>query len=278
MIVFVVASYPFVGFTDVEERRSGVPFSIIDARAERNYAAGHLPDAVNVPARSLNPPVEGRRRLITGQELERRLTEVGVGAEPTVVYGSKGGADAAHVWWTLQAYGHAAVTLLDGGVEVWQAAGLPLTQEAAEPARTTLPFTAALNRRSQIERDELIQRLGDPELSLLDTRTETEFSGQDFATARGGHLPGALLRPWDETLMADWRLKPEAELRSFFAPLFATQEVAIYCQSGVRAAHSYAVLEALGHPGPRLYLRSWAEWGNLDHLPIATDRPKEVAM
>ncbi len=277
MLVYVVSSYPFIGLTEVEERRSGVPFSIIDARAERNYAAGHLPDAVNVPARNLNPPVEGRRRLITGQELERRLTEVGVGAEPTVVYGSKGGADAAHVWWTLRAYGHAAVTLLDGGVEVWQAAGLPLVHDPAPAARLVEPFTATLNRLSQIERDELTQRLGDPELSLLDTRTETEFSGQDFATARGGHLPGALLRPWDETLMADWRLKPEAELRTFFAPLFATPEVAIYCQSGVRAAHSYAVLEVLGHPGPRLYLRSWAEWGNLDHLPIATDRPKEVA-
>ncbi len=272
----MVANYPFIGFTEVEERRSGVPFSIVDARSERHYRSGHLPAAVNVPARSLNPPVEGVRHLISGRDLERRLTDLGIGAEPTVVYGSRGGADAAHVWWTLQAYGHPAVTLLDGGVEVWQAAGLPLTQEAAEPARTTLPFTATLNPFSQIDREELIQRLDNPDLSLLDTRTDTEFSGQDFATARGGHLPGALLRPWDDTLETDWRLKSEAELRSFFAPLFATPEVAIYCQSGVRAAHSYAVLEALGHPGPRLYLRSWAEWGNLDHLPIATDRPKEV--
>ena len=111
---------------------------------------------------------------------------------------------------------------------------------------------------------------GDTGLAALDTRAEGEFLGVDVSAKRGGHIPGALLRPWDGALEDDLLLKPEAELRAFLAALFDAPEVAIYCQSGVRAAHGYAVLLALGHPRPRLYLRSWAEWGNQDDTPVST--------
>lgn len=265
---------PFVSVAEVERwRRSTSPPSLVDARAERAYAAGSLPGAVALPARDLNAPAGGVRRLVSAADLERHLSTLGVGAEPVIVYGARGGADAAHVWWTLHAYRHPAVYLLDGGVEAWRDAGLALDTSPVTARRPRTPFVADLAPDALIDLDELGARLGDPDLALVDTRAASEFVGEDVAARRGGHIPGARLLPWDDALGPDLRLKPEADLRRLTAPLFDAPSVALYCQSGVRAAHTYALLTALGHPGPRLYLASWAEWGNLAHTPVSTAPP-----
>lgn len=267
---------PFLAVADVATRRMRGPLAFIDARAEQAYHAEHLPGAVNLPARSLNAPSDGIRQRVAPHALELRLSELGIGAEPVVVYGARGGADAAHVWWTLHAYGHPAVMLLDGGIEVWQAQGLPLSSEPSPPPVRT-PFALRFEPSAAIDLAELLARLDDSDLALLDTRAASEFLGEDVTTKRGGHIPGAALRPWDDSLEVDGRLRAERELRHILAPAFAAPEVAIYCQSGVRAAQTYAVLLALGHPRPRLYLESWAEWGQLDHTPISMAAPEEVS-
>ena len=266
---------PFLAVADAAARRERGALAFIDARAEQAYHAEHLPGAVNLPARSLHPPSGGVRQRIAPHALELRLGALGIGAEPVAVYGARGGSDAAHVWWTLHAYGHPAAMLLDGGIEAWQARGLPLSAEPSSPPVPT-PFALRFEPAAAIGLAELLDRLDDSDLALLDTRAASEFLGEDVTTKRGGHIPGAVLRPWDDSLEGDGRLRAERELRHLLAPAFAAPEVAIYCQSGVRAAQTYAVLLALGHPRPRLYLESWAEWGELDHTPISTVAPKEV--
>ena len=261
---------PFIGVAALMHQLSaGQPLSLIDARAERAYQEGHLPGAVNLSARDLNAPLGGVRRLIGAQALEQRLIDLGVGTEPVVVYGAKGGSDAAHVWWTLHAYSHPAVQLLDGGIEAWQAAGLELSTELLRPQPPAVPFEPQLVAKRFIALGELRERLDDPELAILDTRYLGEYAGADVSARRGGHIPGAGLFPWDEALTEDWRLKPDAVLHEVLGDFFKTPEVAVYCQSGVRAAHTYAVLQHLGHLSPRLYLESWGEWGNRDDTPIS---------
>ncbi|MDH3422631.1 MAG: rhodanese-like domain-containing protein, partial [Gemmatimonadota bacterium] len=39
-----------------------------------------------------------------------------------------------------------------------------------------------------------------------------------------------------------------------------TQEIVVYCRSGMRAAHTYVVLKHAGYPRVRLYDGSWQEW------------------
>jgi len=54
---------------------------------------------------------------------------------------------------------------------------------------------------------------------------------------------------------------PEA-LRSELAGLgvHPSDEVVVYCRSGMRAAHTYVVLRHAGFPRVRLYDGSWQEW------------------
>ena len=258
-----------------EWQASGRAFHVVDARAERAYAQGHIAGAVPLDARALNPVVGGVRRPIGADELAARLAALGIGADPTVVVGSHGGSDAAHVWWTLRSAGHPDARLLDGGIEGWAAGGGALVTETPEFAPAEL-LPLDRDPAASISMAELQRRLGEGGLAVLDTRSPGEYSGADQLAARGGHIPGAGLVPWDSLLAGNPpRLRPPDDLRAALAWALDAPEAVTYCQSGVRAAHTYAVLEYLGHPRPRLYIGSWAEWGNDPAVPIESGEGKE---
>jgi thiosulfate/3-mercaptopyruvate sulfurtransferase len=161
--------------------------------------------------------------------------------------------------------------MLDGGIEKWEADGHPLetgtiAPEPAdfEPGETRQPSV------SGIDAADIRARLADPALHLVDVRAPAEFRGEQRRAARGGHIPGATLWPWDQTLREDGTLRDASEIRAAAeaAGLFADQELVTYCQGGVRAAHAALALRVAGYPRVRIYDGSWAEWGNDPTLPV----------
>ena len=78
--------------------------------------------------------------------------------------------------------------------------------------------------------------------------------------------------PWKRNLAEDGTLKSAAQLKTHFAALGVTPDknIAVHCQNGKAAAHSYFTLRLLGYPRVRSYDRSWAEWGAADDLPKQT--------
>ncbi len=118
--------------------------------------------------------------------------------------------------------------------------------------------------------DEIRARLDDPELRLVDVRGPAEFSGEQLRAARGGHIPGAILWPWEDNLRPDGTMRDPADIRTGAqaAGLLPDHELVTYCQGGVRAAHAALALHIAGYPRVRIYDGSWAEWGNDPALPI----------
>ena len=250
------------------------PVAVIDARAEQAFLDGHISGAVNLDARFINPVDGSARRLADPGALGRQLQQLGLSGGAAVIYGAHGGSDAAHAWWTLTAMGLRQCSILDGGIEAWTAGGLTVTAGPENPAPAESPPNFNPVPDYAMEMSEIRARLGDPDLCIVDTRAPEEFSGEDLLSERGGHIPGAHLVPWDDLLEGDPPvLQASRDLRTKLADAMAAREAVTYCQSGVRAAHTFAVLKMLGHPRPRMYLGSWEEWGNDGEVPIDKPQP-----
>ncbi len=244
-----------------------------DAEASRaRYMSGHVPGAIHVywldDLSAADTTVT--TFLPDAEEAAARLGRLGITHEKSVVaYSDGGNLYASRLWHVLSHYGHDRVALLDGGIEKWQAEDRPLECGTVNslPARFE-PRQSGWMRG--IEAKEILQRLDDPEIRLVDVRAPAEFSGEQLRAARGGRIPGAVLWPWEENLRPDGTMRDSVKIRSRAeaARLFPGQELVTYCQGGVRAAHAALALRVAGYPRVRVYDGSWAEWGNDPTLPV----------
>ncbi len=66
--------------------------------------------------------------------------------------------------------------------------------------------------------DQVVSAIGQPEVCLLDVRTDEEWTGQNKrGTKRGGRIPGAVHLEWKNYVNQDGTFKPADELRRMFA-------------------------------------------------------------
>lgn len=251
-------------------QKSPAPPLVIDLRPPEDFASGHIPGAVHLDLWGVSlidtdpAPLKAFMWMI-----DHLFNLRGVTSEtPVVVYDDQSGVRAARGFWFLEYFGHPRVRLLDGGFRAWRDAGLPVTQDAAAPPKSTWagtpqPQTIATWRDVQ-------SRLGDPGVVLLDTRTDGEYAGTTVRARRGGRIPGAVHVEWTRNLGPDGAFKPAAELRAMYQQAGVTpdKEVITYCQGGYRAAHGYLALRLLGYPRVRNYTGSWKEWGDRDDVPV----------
>jgi thiosulfate/3-mercaptopyruvate sulfurtransferase len=160
--------------------------------------------------------------------------------------------------------------VLDGGYAAWQAAGLPVEQgaSAARPAGTvSLRFD---DRRMLLDHTAVPDAAKD---ALLDARAAPRYRGDVEPLDRvGGHVPGALNRPFGDNLGSDGRFKPAAQLREEFLAVLASTDpskVVHMCGSGVTACHNLLAMEHAGLHGSRLYPPSWSGWVSDPSRPVA---------
>jgi thiosulfate/3-mercaptopyruvate sulfurtransferase len=242
-----------------------------EASLER-YLSGHVPGAIHVYW--LEDLAAADTTVTTflpdAEEAADRLGRLGITHEKTVVaYSDGGNLYASRLWHVLAHYGHERMALLDGGIEKWTTEGRPLERGTVDPAPAR--FEARESRWMRgISAEEIHERLDAPDLRLVDVRSPAEFSGEQLRAARGGHIPGAILWPWEENLRPDGTMRHPAEIRdgAEAAGLSPEHEVVTYCQGGVRAAHAALALHIAGYPRVRIYDGSWAEWGNDPALPV----------
>ncbi|GAB3525617.1 sulfurtransferase [Arthrobacter monumenti] len=287
----------------LQERLSGgEPITILDVRwalgdpnGYQHYLDGHIPGGVYVDLErelaSPGMPEQGRHPLPDPdafQEVARRwgIDDGGV----VVAYDDNGNMSAARLWWLLRDAGHEQVYLLDGGLGAWKQAGSELETGSTTPERGSVRLTSGRMPRIGMAEAGSFPGSG----LLLDARAGERYRGEaEPVDPRAGHVPGARSAPTSDNLTADGRFKPAAELRERFGKLGVVDgrwntaavaedpnpaaiaedpnpaAVAVYCGSGVSAAHEIAALEIAGIRAA-LYPGSWSQWSNHPQLPVAT--------
>lgn len=92
-----------------------------------------------------------------------------------------------------------------------------------------MSFMSRGDSKGLVSYDELQEKLNNKaNIVVLDVRTKEEFAN--------GHIPGALLLPYDEIEQNATKLLPEKD-----------KEIIVYCRSGRRSAIAKDSLEALGY-------------------------------
>ncbi|MFZ3395624.1 rhodanese-like domain-containing protein, partial [Rhodococcus sp. 7Tela_A2] len=106
---------------------------------------------------------------------------------------------------------------------------------------------------------------------LLDARSSARFRGdEEPVDRRAGHVPGAVSAPTTENLRDDGSFRPPDQLAARFERLGVTGgDVAVYCGSGINAAHEIAALAIVGIDAA-LYPGSWSQWAADPRRPVAT--------
>jgi len=234
------------------------------------YQKGHIAGSVYLNVNDARIPVSaGGFRLPDADEAARLFRGLGITPDThVVIYDDTGGLHASRLFFTLDVFGHAKVSILDGGVHAWSRAKLPLTTDLPRVAPTG--YRPALRAERVATAEWLRDRLRDPGVAIVDARSQAEYTGVDRRAKRGGHIPGAVNIEWKRNLRLDWTFKPLEDLRAMYAGrgIVPDKTVVTYCQTHHRAAHSYFVLRLLGYPRVVGYDRSWVEWGNREDLPI----------
>lgn len=254
------------------------------------YRAGHLPGAVHVDLdtelAAPPSPARGRHPLPDPADLQAAARRWGVRAGSRVVaYDAVGGTSAARAWWLLRQAGHADVRLLDGGLQAWEEAGLPLEAGDVVPVPGDVVVRPGAFAGPGVLDADGAQRLAHEGL-LLDARAGERYRGEvEPVDPRAGHVPGAVSAPTTENLGPDGRFLDDAGLRARFAGLGLVPpaddpdagagpagaegvRVGVYCGSGVTAAHTVAALAAVGVDAA-LYAGSWSQWAHDAARPAA---------
>jgi len=234
----------------------------------QQYQEGHIPGAYYLDLnRDLSSPVDlhgGRHPLPDVAEMATTLAAMGVSSAPkpetlVVAYDDSRLAFASRLWWLLRYLGHDRVTVLDGGFSAWTSAGYPVTLDSP-PVRSG-QFVPRLRADQVVDREQVKQRQELPGVTLVDSREGDRYRGErEPIDPIAGHIPGAVNFPWQDVTDENGYVRSVREQQQRWQPLQHSEEIIVYCGSGVTACVNLLALELAGMTTGKLYAGSWSDW------------------
>ena len=274
---------PAFNFGLLIETEQLVPFlghellRIVDLSRSSVYEQLHIPHAIHLKPKLLLRQEEQATGLLPDLQGLAALIEY-LNISPNhhvVVYDDEGGAWAGRLIWNLHCLGFNNVSLLNGGIHAWLAAGLPTSSsvEKIEQVEDLLSIHLEAEKQYRIEYTDLLTHVENQTVQLWDCRTTEEYTGQRLAARRGGHIPNALHFEWSTAINRENHLKlhPLERIQQRLEQLGfqLDQSVVVYCQSHHRSGLAYIIGRLLGWD-IQAYDGAWSEWGNRLDSPIIT--------
>jgi thiosulfate/3-mercaptopyruvate sulfurtransferase len=273
--------HPLVSVDWLAQHGADPAIALIDCRfslaqpdwGQQQYQAEHIPNAYYLDLnRDLSSPVGrhgGRHPLPDVATLAAKLSRCGIysaSTSPTgtptlvIAYDDARFAFAARLWWLLRYLGHSQVAILDGGWTAWKAAGHPTSHVPTPPGSGQ--FVPQPQPQQVFTIDQVKTRKDLSTVALIDSREGERYRGErEPIDPVAGHIPGALNYPWQEVTDAQGLARSPAAQQQRWATLPPeTDEIIVYCGSGVTACVNLLSLELAGISTGKLYAGSWSDW------------------
>ena len=260
---------------------------ILDIRGGADYAAGHIPKAINVPFTDpfssewvVSDPNGLWLQLPEKAALFNTIGSRGIKKDSLVVIVTTTGvppyplANATRVADTLIYAGVKNVAILDGGYPKWIAEGKSTTAET--PVVQPIPYRAKVDEEMFVSIEYVRRHIG--RVLILDARDADVYFGvtiEPFAD-KAGHIPSARSLPTPWMWNSDGTYKDTEILSAMASGVIGkhkANEIIVYCGVGGYASSWWFVLtQVLGYENVKIYDGSAQEWVRYyDMVPFQWD-------
>ena len=216
-------------------------------------------------------------KLLSKENYQQIFSKLGITDESEVlVYGftmpEQGFGDEARVLYTFSYAGFDNVKFIDGGFKQVEKLGfnkkyVPTTDriDVSDVVRSE-----ATQNEKAIYTDELLSKIGNTDVQIIDTRLEVEYNGRViYGENKAGHIPGAISLPFNSLVDSNGFLKSREVLEKYVIDkgLDKNKLQVTYCTTGVRASYVAVILEELGFT-VRNYEPSFARYANVGEVVL----------
>ncbi|MBI9090589.1 MAG: YeeE/YedE family protein [Desulfobacterium sp.] len=249
---------------------------IVDLRPQAEYNAGHIPGSMSLNLESLRGLVNGLpSTLLPAVMLAEHFSMMGV--RPTdlvVLVCTDKRQDGTLVGMACERLRHGNYALLRGGFSKWVAEkhALDTILPSIEPFQYPVPDRP---ETFTVTAKEVLAAMGRPGTVILDVRPGDYFTGKKQDEARGGHIPGAINRPFNEDVTKTdtyTEIKSVDALESAYGKLIPTKKtpLIVHCRTGHQASQTFFILvRLLGYTDVSWYDAGWTEWAARPEFPVA---------
>jgi len=268
------AVQPLVSTKWVADNISSI--KIIDV-SKKGYAKGHVPGAVQVKWGNEVFAPETDHMVLGLAEIERVMSKMGVTPNDHIVLYDGDGKPhhVMRVYWTLKYWHFPKISVMDGGIALWQKEGRSVTTDVSKVSRTNVEAKYPPNTKVRaMYSPDIIHALATGKALIVDSRPEPFYKGEVYSLnkwVRSGHITGAVNVSTLDSLNEDKTFKPVSELKAMYekAGVTADKNIITYCDTGVLATHSWFVMsELLGYKNVKVYDGSMREYGNMFDVPM----------
>jgi thiosulfate/3-mercaptopyruvate sulfurtransferase len=201
--------------------------------------------------------------------LARALGEVGVSENHRVVVYSSGHVMwATRAFWLLRYAGHDSVSVFNGDLATWRAAGGAVSAGVERYPPTE--FVAQPRPHLFVALEETRAAMDDPAVCTVNALSPEVYAGTGSTHyGRRGHIPGSRNLHYDRLLDGS-RFRPAEALESALseAGMLDAPRVITYCGGGISATIDAFACLLLGKDDVAVYDGSMSEWARDPALPL----------
>jgi len=214
---------------------------VVDVSNGDSYSKSHIKNAIHIPTKDF---LDGEGNLKSSEELAKVLGEAGISRDNSVVvYGtSESSGEAEFAFLVLNYLGQEDVRLLDGNLEDWMAAGLPV--EASENKKPGIEYRPEIKPEVMAE----YEYVKSGQAQIVDARPFADF-GQ-------GRIRGSTALDPANIIKGD-RIKDGGDLSLVFGRLSKDQPIVVYSSDYSRSSLVWYAMQLMGYDAS---IYTWEDW------------------